>query len=55
MTDNYHNVIDYARGILALPDLSETDVAKEIKKTLKSDNKAIPKISMPSNYSDEEL
>lgn len=45
----------YVRGILALPDLSETDLAKEIKKALESDNRAIPKISMPLNYSNEEL
>ena len=36
----------YVRGILALPDyMSETDVAKEIKKMLESDDMGIPTIS----------
>ena len=43
------------RGILALPDLSKTDVAKEIKEALESDNRMIPMISMPPNFSNAEL
>ena len=36
------------RGLLALPDLSETEVAKEIKEVLESDDKGIPMIPMPN-------
>lgn len=44
----------HVRGVLALPDLSETDVAKKIKEALES-LWAIPTIPIPSNYSNEEL
>ena len=35
------------RGILALPDLSKTETAKEIKRTLESNDEVIPTIQIP--------
>ena len=43
----------YVRGILALPDLSEIEVAKEIKKMLESDDMRIPTISDIEGWKDE--